>query len=183
MEDEKQDIEQWLAVRKEAALRINPKTADVFYLHGQVGNPYGVLSVPEEYELNGRCWFARAPCSDVWVSFDDLPDETLEALRARPEEHVTPPRDGFDRLAQSMLRFVRKFPNEIDEFGDCLKDLDSMVDEPLDEMLKTSWGNRCSMLERLVEVVKRKVEGRSRPAARVARRRDAVRAAGVAAAP
>jgi hypothetical protein len=34
------DNERWLAARKEAALRIDPETAQVFWEHGQVLDPY-----------------------------------------------------------------------------------------------------------------------------------------------
>jgi hypothetical protein len=83
---EKSEIEQWLAVRKEAALRIDPETAEVFWRYGQTLDPYGVCDeweLPEEFHQVGREYFARAPGSDVWVHFSDLPDDVEEELWAR----------------------------------------------------------------------------------------------------
>jgi hypothetical protein len=49
-------------------------------------DPYGVLDkweLPEEFDCVGREYFARAPGSDVWVWFGDLPEQTVERLRQR----------------------------------------------------------------------------------------------------
>ena len=74
-------VEQWLAIRKEAAHQIDPETAEVEWTYGQTADPYGVdPDLPEEYRQVGREYFARAPGSDVWVSFGDLPDATRNAL-------------------------------------------------------------------------------------------------------
>ena len=41
--------EQWLAVRKEAGLKIDPEAAEVFWCYGRVGDPYSVVrGLPEE---------------------------------------------------------------------------------------------------------------------------------------
>jgi hypothetical protein len=83
---QKAEDEQWLAVRKEAALKIDPETAEVDWGYGQVLDPYGVLDeweLPEEFHQVGREYFARSPGSDVWVHFYDLPEETLKRLRKR----------------------------------------------------------------------------------------------------
>jgi hypothetical protein len=131
----------------------------------QFDGPYGVRDIPEEYrDFRGKNWFARAPGSDIWVAFDDLPDEICKALQRRPAMDdpfaVTPPVDDFDELAQNLLRMVRKFPNEFSDLDGWLDALDRMADEVADETVKLRWRNRCSKLEQLVEVVKRKVEGR-----------------------
>jgi hypothetical protein len=77
-------VDQWLAFRKEAGLKIDPKTAEVFYEWGQVLDPYGIYSdLTEEEECIGRVYFARSPGSDIWVEFADLPDETLHELRKK----------------------------------------------------------------------------------------------------
>jgi len=69
----------WLAVRKEAGLKIDPETAEVDWIYALTLDPYGVYpDLPAD--CVGREYFARAPGSDVWVSFDDLPDATREAL-------------------------------------------------------------------------------------------------------
>ena len=75
------DVEQWLASRKEAGLKIDPETAEVDWEYGQVMDPYRVYSdLPEECQQVGRQYFARSPGSDIWVHFRDLPDETRHAL-------------------------------------------------------------------------------------------------------
>jgi hypothetical protein len=79
----KRTREQWLAVRKEARLTIDPDTAEVFWIHGEVCDPYGVYDLPDEAHCIGRNYFARSPGSDVWVSFGDLPDATRDRLWAR----------------------------------------------------------------------------------------------------
>ena len=77
-----QDKEQYLAVRKEAALKIDPETAEVFWEHGQVLDPYGLYDLTDEEDNIGRNYFARSPGS-VWVSFHDLPDAVRDRLWAR----------------------------------------------------------------------------------------------------
>jgi hypothetical protein len=77
-------VEEWLAIRKEAALRIDSETAEVEWCYALTLDPYGVLpELPEEYQQVGREYFARAPDSDVWVWFGDLPDVTRNALWSR----------------------------------------------------------------------------------------------------
>jgi hypothetical protein len=74
-------VEQWLAIRKEAALRIDPETADVEWTYAQTLDPYGVdPELPEEFQQVGREYFARSPGSDVWVWFGDLPSAIGDAL-------------------------------------------------------------------------------------------------------
>ena len=41
----------------------------------------------DEEKQIGREYFARSQGSKIWVSFGDLPDETLAALRGSPQEH------------------------------------------------------------------------------------------------
>jgi hypothetical protein len=77
------ETEQWLAIRKEAGLRIDPETAKVYWEYMQVGDPYGVLDLPKECDCVGRYWFASSPESDGWVWFGDLPDATREVLKKR----------------------------------------------------------------------------------------------------
>jgi hypothetical protein len=79
-------IEQWLAIRKEAGLQIDPKTAEVYWEYGQTLDPYGVYEdLPAECQGVGREYFARAPGSDIWVCFHDLPDATRDALWERDD--------------------------------------------------------------------------------------------------
>src|SRR5260221_10315165 len=74
-------IEQWLQIRKEAGLKIDPETAEVMWVYAQTLDPYGVdPDLPEEYRQVGREYFARSPGSDIWVCFFDLSDATREQL-------------------------------------------------------------------------------------------------------
>ena len=80
-------VEQWLQIRKEEAQKIDPETAEVDWSYGQIGDPYCVVGdLTEEEYCVGRVYFARSPGSDIWVSFYDLPRETLDKLR---ETHGT----------------------------------------------------------------------------------------------
>jgi hypothetical protein len=79
-------VEQWLAIRKEAGLHIDPETAEVMWTYAQTCDPYGIdPDLPEELKQIGREYFARAPGSDVWVSFGDIPESIRKALRERPK--------------------------------------------------------------------------------------------------
>jgi hypothetical protein len=61
-----------------------PDTAEVDWEYGQTLDPYGVCpDLPDEYQQVGREYFARAPGSEVWVHFGDLPEETRDHLWAR----------------------------------------------------------------------------------------------------
>ena len=83
---EDETVEQWLAIRKEAALKIDPDTAEVNWHYIQILDPYGVRpDLPEECDCFGRGFFARSPGSDVWVSFYDLPENVVKALWKRLE--------------------------------------------------------------------------------------------------
>jgi len=75
--------EEWLAIRKEAGLRIDPATAKVVCLYAQLVDPYGIYPHDPEANCVVRQYFARAPESDVWVNFVDLPEATVDALRER----------------------------------------------------------------------------------------------------
>jgi hypothetical protein len=81
------EINQFLAERKEAGAQLDPATAEVLCTYGEILDPYGVWGrdlSPEE-SCYGRQSFARAPGSDIWISFYDLPKQTVNALRARME--------------------------------------------------------------------------------------------------
>jgi hypothetical protein len=74
-------VHEWLRIRKQAGLAIDAQTAEVHWAYGQIMDPYGVdKNLPEERKQIGRVWFARAPESDIWVSFDDLSDAVVTAL-------------------------------------------------------------------------------------------------------
>ena len=89
---EEMAVEQWLAIRKEAALKIDPETAEVYWTYAQTLDPYGVNpDLPEEYQQVGREYFARSPGSDIWVWFGDLPKETRDALWGRHKRNLAFP--------------------------------------------------------------------------------------------
>jgi hypothetical protein len=82
MNEKKDDaVEQWLAIRKQAGLKIDPETAEVEWWYALTLDPYGVLpELAEEYQQVGRAYFACSPGSDIWVNFSDLPKATRDAL-------------------------------------------------------------------------------------------------------
>jgi hypothetical protein len=86
---EKAEIERRLTVVKEEAFKIDPDTAEIHHSHTRYFDPYNVLDeweLPEELqEASYYDWvsFARAPGSDIWVEFHDLPCETRERLLER----------------------------------------------------------------------------------------------------
>ena len=83
-EDRKIDgmrVKQWLAIRKEAGVKIDPETAEVVWIYAQTLDPYRIYEdLPEECQQVGREYFARSPESDIWVEFGDLPEATRKAL-------------------------------------------------------------------------------------------------------
>ena len=81
-------LDEWLAVRKAAALTIDPQTAEVRWCYAFDLDPYGVGDLPEELQQVGRNYFARGPGSDVWVSFSDLTSETAMALWKEREKRA-----------------------------------------------------------------------------------------------
>jgi hypothetical protein len=99
--------ERWLALRKEAALKIDPETAEVEWNYAQTLDPYGVEpELPEEYWQVGREYFARSPGSDIWVWFGDLPDTTRDALWEKHSSRLAFP--------AGLIPF-ELFPEEIDQ--------------------------------------------------------------------
>jgi hypothetical protein len=97
---ERAEIEKWLSIRKEAALKIDPETAEVDWCYAQTLDPYGVLDeweLPKEFHQVGRERFARSPGSEVWVWFHDLPDATRDALWERHSRKFAFPA-GFEDL-------------------------------------------------------------------------------------
>jgi hypothetical protein len=84
--DRKLSVEQWLEIRKEAASNIDPATARTTWTFADVLDPYGVEPrVPKGLSCIGRTCFARAPGSEIWVWYGDLPDEVRRRLIERPE--------------------------------------------------------------------------------------------------
>jgi hypothetical protein len=91
------ELEEWLAIRKEAGLKINPETAEVHCCYALTLDPYGVYpELPEEYQQVERTYFARSPGSDIWVEFGDLPQATVDALCERHSGKTTSDADADD---------------------------------------------------------------------------------------
>ena len=96
---EKAEIEQWLAIRKEAALKIDPETAEVYRTFVLDTDPYGVLDeweLPEEFHQIGSTYFARAPGSDIWVYFYDLPDTVVKKIWAKRRSQMGLPPERIE---------------------------------------------------------------------------------------
>ena len=92
-------IEEFLAIRKEAGLKIDPETAEVTWEYAQTLDPYGIYpDLPEECQQVGREYFARSPGTDIWVQFGDLPEATREALWRRLERRL----GSFARLEDDL---------------------------------------------------------------------------------
>src|SRR5262245_38175202 len=71
------EYDRFVKERLEAGQKIDPDTAEVYWEYVQMADPYGVLDLPPEHI--GRGYFARAPGSDLWIEFGDLPEATREA--------------------------------------------------------------------------------------------------------
>ena len=93
-----EEAEKWIAVRKEAGLKIDLETAEVNWWYAQTLDPYGVYpGLPEEYQQVGREYFARSPGSDVWVRFGDLPKTTGDALWKKHRKKLAFPAGLLDQ--------------------------------------------------------------------------------------
>jgi len=79
-----QELSEFQSILREAGRHIDPATAEVEWMYGQILDPYGIdPDLPEEYQQVGRMYFARSPSSDIWVWFGDLPAATRTALWER----------------------------------------------------------------------------------------------------
>ena len=83
-------VEQWLQIREDEGLKIDPATAEVITEFVNLANPYGIYT-DVQGECIGQVQFARRPESNVWVEFYDLPESTCDAIRKRLRD--TPPGD------------------------------------------------------------------------------------------
>jgi len=125
--DQEFDVKEWLAIRKEAGLKIDPETAEVAWIYAQTLDPYGVHEdLPEEYDCVGREYFARAPGSDIWVCFGDLPNEIRERLWERHGRALSfpaglfVPLDPTSMTAEEALEGARAFDVGMSVSGDDL---------------------------------------------------------------
>ena len=100
-----ESVDQWLRIRKEAGLGIDPKTAEVEWSYAHTLAPYGIdPDLPEECRQVGRAYYARSPGSDIWVCFYDLPKEVLEKLWEMHRSKLAFPAGLFDRSPNQLLR-------------------------------------------------------------------------------
>jgi hypothetical protein len=87
----RRDLDEFLAIRKAEGLKIDPRTAEVAWVYAETFDPYGLHIVPDELSMVGREYFARDPGSDIWVRFEDLPENTQGALwQAHKQDLVFP---------------------------------------------------------------------------------------------
>jgi hypothetical protein len=93
--------EQWLAIRKEAAVKIDPETAEVCWTYTNICDPYGVY--PDVEVCVAKVFFARPSGSDVWVTFNDLPDATIRALEDKQAARRASPEPTVYRRATELL--------------------------------------------------------------------------------
>jgi hypothetical protein len=73
----------WLGIYRKEGLRLDPNTANVRCDRVFVEDPYGVYGDGSNI---GSADFARAPGSDLWVLWDDLPKKTQRKLEKRLSE-------------------------------------------------------------------------------------------------
>ena len=92
-------VQQWLEIRKEAGIHIDPNTAEVMWIYTRTLDPYGVHSnLPVELQQIGREYFARSPEYDIWVWFGDLHGEAQERLWHKHSSKLAFPSGLFDEL-------------------------------------------------------------------------------------
>jgi len=94
------------ALMKAEGLKIDPRSAQVTWQYAQVGDPYGVEDLPAEYSSVGRMYFARAPSSDTWVWFGDLPAVTRDALNDRLRAQRPPETVPFNLRLERMATAI-----------------------------------------------------------------------------
>jgi hypothetical protein len=96
-------IEEFLAARREEARLIDPATAETtWWWWGKILDPYGVFELSPEEDVIGRLYFARRSGGDVWVESRDLPEETREAIRNRGKGDWPP---SFTRMPDGTFRW------------------------------------------------------------------------------
>ena len=85
--------------------RIDPASAEVFFIYADVSDPYGVYDHNDPAWLEyggcvGRVFFAVDPASDALaVSFRDLPEETRRALA---KKRAVADRQGWEEIFEGL---------------------------------------------------------------------------------
>jgi hypothetical protein len=78
------EMQQWVASREEAALKIDIETCELGCWYAYDCDPYGARpDLPEEMKQIGTNRFVRSAESRGWVCEDDLPPATIEAMYER----------------------------------------------------------------------------------------------------
>ena len=72
-----------LFATRAAGQKIDPDTAQVHWEWGETFDPYRLGGLPDELHQIERLYFARAPGTDLWIEFGDLPEATRKTLWER----------------------------------------------------------------------------------------------------
>src|SRR5882724_9797614 len=84
-----EEIQSWLASRKEAGLAIDIETCELRHWKAPDADPYGVRSdlPPDIQRVVSNC-FVRSPASNGWINEADLPMEKVWAMCARLDRNA-----------------------------------------------------------------------------------------------
>ena len=70
-----------LALRRQEGRKIDPRTAEVTVRYVNIFDPYGVCGdLLDEFAYVSKMEFARAPGTEIWIAYPDLPEATRNAL-------------------------------------------------------------------------------------------------------
>ena len=98
--------DEFIAIRREDAQKIDPETAEVTWWFAQTLDPYGISDLSGEERQVGREYYARAPGSDIWVSFRDLPDAVSDALWKKHANKLAFPAGLFSAELRDLVRIA-----------------------------------------------------------------------------
>jgi hypothetical protein len=83
-------VEYLTALRKEVGRHIDPDTAEAIRHHANIFDPYyDFPNLPEEYHSVDKECFARAPGSEIWIHFSDLPEGIAQKIYDRYTSQTT----------------------------------------------------------------------------------------------
>ena len=80
------ELFEWLASRKKAALAIDIESCELGQWKSCAADPYGVLDWSSENF--GTKWFVRTPESRGWIAAVDLPGDKYEAMMDKVAQHA-----------------------------------------------------------------------------------------------